>query len=94
MVDLVVELAARVQRGQDHLQGRLALKFGMGVNGNAAAVIGDGDGAVCAQGNVNAAGLARHRLVHGVIQYFRRQMMEGVFVGAAHVHAGAAPHRL
>ena len=38
----VAELAAGVQRGQDQLQGRL-LVLGMHVDGNAAAVVGDGD---------------------------------------------------
>ncbi len=31
-----------------------------------------------------------HRFVHGVVEDFRRQMMEGGAIGAADIHAGTA----
>ena len=38
--------------------------------------------------------MARHRLVHGVVEDFGKEMMQGLFVGAADIHAGAAAHWL
>ena len=46
VVDLAVELAARVQRGHDHFEGGLALELGMRVDRNAAAVVRDAEEAV------------------------------------------------
>ena len=34
--------------------------------------------------------MARHRFVHGIVEDFGRQMMQGVDVGAADIHAGPA----
>ena len=37
--------------------------------------------------------MAGHGFVHGIVDDFRRQVMQGVGVGAADIHAGAAAHR-
>ena len=39
-------------------------------------------------------GVARQRLVHGVVDDFGEQMMQRLLVGAADIHAGPAAHRL
>ena len=39
-------------------------------------------------------GLARHRLVHGVVQHLGEEMMHRLLVGAADIHAGAPAHGL
>ena len=46
VVDLAVELAARVQRRHDDFEGGLGLEFGVRVDRNAAAIVGDGEEAV------------------------------------------------
>jgi hypothetical protein len=38
--------------------------------------------------------MSRQRLVHGVVDDFRKQVMQRLLVGAAYVHAGTAAHRL
>ena len=39
-------------------------------------------------------GVARQRLVHGVVDDFGEQVMQRLLVGAADIHAGPAPDRL
>ena len=38
--------------------------------------------------------MAGDRLVHGVVEHFRHQMVQRALIGAAHIHAGALAHRL
>ena len=94
VVDLAVELAARVQRGHDHFERGLVLELGVRVDRDAAAVVGDGEIAVRLQLHVDPGGVAGHRLVHGVVDHLGEQVMQRLLVGAADVHAGPAPHRL
>jgi hypothetical protein len=93
-VDLLGELGARMQRDHDDLERRLALELGVGVDRDAAAVVGYGDLIVGAELDLDAGRVAGHRLVHGVVQQFARQMVHGALVAAADVHAGASAHRL
>ncbi len=59
VVDLAVELAARVQRGHDHFEGGLGLELGVRVDGDAAAVVGDGEEAVGLELHLDPVGVAR-----------------------------------
>ncbi len=68
--------------------------LGCGIDRNAAAVVADGDAAVGVQLELDAAGMPGHRLVHGVVEHLGDEVMQGALVGAADIHAGAAPHRL
>ena len=43
---------------------------------------------------LDPAGVARHRLVHGVVQHLGHEMVQRPLVGAADIHAGPPPHRL
>ena len=91
-IGVAVELAARVERAEDHLERRLAGEFRVGVDGDAAAVVADGDRVVGVKFHLDAGGVAGHGLVHRVVQHFGHKVMQGAFVGAADIHAGALAH--
>ena len=38
--------------------------------------------------------MARHRLVHGIVHRFGKEMMQRLLIGAANIHAGPTAHRL
>jgi hypothetical protein len=94
IVDLGIEFAARVQRAHDHFQRGLVLEFWMRIDRNAAAIVGHGDEAVRLHLDVDESGVARQRLVHGVVDHFGEEVMQRFLVGAADIHAGTASHRL
>ncbi len=90
--DLVVggvELAARVQLGQHHLDGGHLLAVGDHVvDRNAAAVVDDGDGVVDVDGDVDARGVSGQRLVHRVVHHLVDQVVQAQLAGRADVHGG------
>ena len=94
LVDLGVEFAAGVQRAHDHFQRRLVLELGMRIDRDAAAVVVDGDEAVGFHLDLDPVSVAGQRLVHGVVDHFREEVMQRLLVGAADIHAGPAAHRL
>ena len=82
----VAELAAGVQRGQDQFQRRL-LVLGVHVDGDAAAVVGDGDGvAGLVQRDGDGVGVAVEVFVDGVIDDFPDEVVQPLAVDAADVH--------
>src|SRR4051812_38285130 len=90
-VDVVplLELPARVQRGEDHLDGRL-LVLRHRVDRDAAAVVLDGDGPrVLVQRDHDARGEPVDHLVDGVVDDFPQEVMVAGRVGAADVHGRA-----
>jgi hypothetical protein len=93
-IGLALELAARMERGHDHLERRLAGIFGMRVDRDAAAVVGDGEAVAGLQRDLDARRVAGDRLVHRIVDDLGGEMVEGARVGAADVHAGTAAHRL
>jgi hypothetical protein len=64
------------------------------VHRDAAAIVAHHQHVAGLQRHLDAVGMAGHRLVHGVVEHFGRQMVQGVLVGAANIHAGPAPHGL
>ena len=94
LVGLVGKLAAGVQRGEHHFERGLVRKFRVRVDRNAAAVIGDGDIALVVEAHLDAVGVAGHRLVHGVVEHFGEEVVQGALVGAADIHARTFAHRL
>ena len=44
--------------------------------------------------HLDAAGVAGNGLVHGIVDHLGEQVMQGIGVGAADIHAGAAANRL
>ncbi len=94
LVDLRVELTAGVQRGHDDLERRLAGEFRVRVDRDAAAVVGDDEGAGLLKLHLDEAGMAGDRLVHRVVDHLGEQVVERPLVGAADIHAGPAPDGL
>ena len=94
LVHLEVEFAAGMQRAHDDFERRLLREFRMRIDGDAAAVIGDGQKSVGAEFHLDEGGMTCQRFVHGVVNDFREQVMQRLLIGAADIHAGPAPHRL
>jgi len=82
------ELAAGGEGGEDHLY-RGQASIGVGIDGDAAAIIGDGAGAVGVDLNFNVLGKASEGFIDGVVDDFVDQVMKTARVVAADVHAGA-----
>ena len=89
-VGLAVEFAAGVQRGHDDFERALVLEFRMRVDRDAATVVNDGQIAVGFEPHFDAGGVAGDGFVHGVVDHLGEEVVHGLFVGAADVHAGAA----
>ncbi|KAF5038800.1 hypothetical protein DSECCO2_550550 [anaerobic digester metagenome] len=89
LVGVVVELAARVQHGHDHFQGRLLL-LGVHVHGNAAAVVDDAHGVVHVHRDLDMVAVPGHGLVDGVVDDLVDEVVQAVDVGRADVHG--RPH--
>ena len=94
LVRLAAELSPRMQRGEDHFQSAELLELGVRIDRDATAVIPHRQPIALLQCDLDEAGMAGHRLVHGVVERFGRQVVQGGFVGAADIHAGTAAHRL
>ena len=66
----------------------------MRIDGDAAAVVGDRDRAVGQRLDRDEGRMARHRLVHRVVDHLGEEVVQRLLVGAADIHAGPAAHRL
>src|SRR5262249_44675938 len=87
-VDVVplLELAARVERREDDLERRLLVLRDV-VDGNAAAVVDDGDRpAVVLEPHLDAVGVAVDDLVDAVVDYLPEKVVVAARIGAADVH--------
>ncbi len=89
LVGLASELAARVERAEDDLERRLGRKLRVRVDRDAAAVVANGDRIVVVELHLDAGGVARHRLVHGVVEHLGHEVVQRPLVGAADIHARA-----
>jgi hypothetical protein len=83
-----------VERAHDDFEGGLLGKFRVRVDRDAAAIVGDGEGAVGSKLHLDEGGMARQGLVHGIVDHLGKQVMERLLVGAADIHAGPPAHRL
>ena len=84
-----LELAARVERREDHFE-RALLRLRMLVDGDAAAVVGDRDrAAVFVQRDDDVRGVAVHRLVDRVVEDLPDEVVQAGAADAADVHARA-----
>ena len=81
------ELAAGVEHGEHHLQ-RGPARLGLDVHGDAAAVVGDGDGVAGVDGHSDVRAVARQRLVDGVVHDLIDQMVQSAGAGRADIHTG------
>ena len=93
LVAAAAKLAAGVEDSEDDLQSGTA-GLGLDVHGDAAAVVGDGDGVAGIDGHGDIGAVARQGLVDGVIHNFVHQVMKSRLTGRADVHARALAHRL
>ena len=89
-----IEFAAGMERRHDHFQRGFLGEFRVRIDRNAAPVVGHGQEAVLVHRDVDAGGVAGHRLVHGIVEHFGEEMMQGGLVRAADIHARAPAHRL
>ncbi len=94
LVALAAELSARVQHREDDLRGRLVGIFGVGVDGNPAAVVDHPAPAVGQERDVDARRETGQGLVHGVVDDLVDEVVQTRGTGRADVHAGALAHRL
>ncbi len=92
IIDLAAELPAGMQRGHDDFQRRLVLEFGMRVDRDAAAIVADCQDVVRLEIDLDAGGMARHCLVHRVVEDFGGQMVQRPLIGSPDIHAGPAAH--
>ena len=90
---VVAELAAGVQDGEHHLDGRAALLLHVG-DGDAAPVVDDGDGAVGVDRDVDARAVAGQRLVDRVVDDLVDEVVQAAQARRADVHARALAHGL
>ena len=88
LVAVAPELAAGVQQGHHQLGRRDLVVERMGIDGDAAAVVGDLAGAVGVEGDVDAGAVPGHGLVDGVVDHLPHQMVQAGRAGRADVHAG------
>ena len=89
----LAELAAGVENGEHDLGGRLLLLL-HGVDGDAAAVVGDGDAVVGMDDDLDLVGLAGERLVDRVVDHLVDQVVQPALPRGADVHARALADRL
>ena len=87
LVGVVVKLAARVQDGEDDLEGRHVALLGMLLDRDAAAVVLDRDGIVGMDRYLDAAAVAGHGLVDRVVHDLPYQVMQAGRTRRADVHA-------
>ena len=66
----------------------------MRIDRHAAPVVGDRQEPFLVELDLDPRRMAGDRLVHGVVDHLGEEVMHGLLVGAADVHAGAAAHRL
>ena len=76
-----------MQLGHDDLGRGNAFAL-VDVDGNAAAIVAHGDGAVGVEHDLHRGGVARERLVDGVVDDFVDHVMQaGTVIGVADIHA-------
>ena len=89
----VAELPARVQHREHDLDGGALLLRHHG-DRDAAPVVGDADGVVGVDHDLDGVAAAGHRLVHRVVHHLVDEMVQTPGAGRADVHAGALADRL
>jgi len=94
VVRRILELAAGVQLGHDHL-GRRDAFLGVHAGRDAAAIILDRDAAVGVEGDQDQVAMAGEGLVDRIVRHFEHHVMQAAaVVGVADIHAGALADRV
>ena len=94
LVALAPELSSRVQQGHHQLGGGDLVMERMGIDGNAASVIGHLARTVLVQGHVDAGAIPGHRLIHRVVHHLPHEVVQAGRARRPDVHAGPLPHGL
>src|SRR5207302_8003455 len=89
LVAATTELSTGVQLRHHDLEGRLALVL-HDVDGDAAAVVGDGGRAVLVERYFDPGAEARQRLINGVVDDLVDEVVETPVIGGPDVHPGTA----
>ena len=89
LIDLGVEFAARMQHRHDHFECGFLRKFRVGIDRNAAPVVGHTDRAIVLKLDLDEARMARDRLVHRIVDDLGEEMMHRLLIRAPDIHAGA-----
>src|SRR5699024_1150468 len=92
-VSAAAELASGVEDGKDHLDGRLALRRVHG-HGHPAPELGVLDSYVGSQRDLDVVAVRGHRLIDGVVDDLRHEVVETAFRGRTDVQAGSFPDGL
>ena len=93
LVGLVVELAARVQLGHDHLHGGDAFAL-VHVHRDAPAVVLHRHAVVGVDDHLHVVAVSAHGLVHRVVHHLVDQVVQPIGAGGADVHGRALAHRV
>src|SRR5512147_467946 len=81
----MVELAARMERAEDGLDGG-PFGLGMDIHGNAAAVVRDRDAAVSFDGKLDFGAVSVQGLIDGVVENLPHEMMEAARIRGTDIH--------
>ena len=82
-----------MQRGEYDLQCRLTREFRVGIDRNAATIVGNDQLPIRRQSDLDAGGVACNRFIHGVVEHLGGEVMQRPLVGPADIHARAATDR-
>ena len=93
LITAAAELTAGVEHRIDNLQSRFA-GLGLDVNGDTAAVIGDGDGIAFIDDDVDLGAVSGQGFVDGVIHDLIDQMMQTGGRCGTDIHTGTLPNGL
>ena len=92
LVGILVEFSAGMELGHDDLGRGNAFAL-VDVDGNAAAVVAHGDGAVGVEHDLDRGGVAGQRFVDGVVDDLVDHVMQaGAVIGVADIHARPLAH--
>jgi len=94
LIGITTEFPARMECGHDDLERGLVFELRMRVNGNAAAIVRDLERSVRHQLHANPTRVTGNCFIHGVIEHFRKQVMQRAFVRAPNIHARAPTNGL
>src|SRR5512134_3124061 len=89
----MVELAARMERAEDGLDGR-PFRLGVDIHGDSAAVVSDRDAAVFFDGELDLGAVSVQGLVDGVVENLPHEMMETTRVCGTDIHGRPLSDRL
>ncbi|GBF27580.1 hypothetical protein MnTg02_02634 [bacterium MnTg02] len=92
-VNVRVKFATRMERGHDDLERGFGFIFGVSVDGDAAAIVGDSEPAVRLKRDFDPARMSGDGLVHRIVDHLGEEVVQRNFVRSANVHSWPAANR-